>query len=491
MATLACVHADEPWSLKISPRCNRTLAESNYAGAALVQSQDFWTRAAWTIWSEFLRPNIPNHTPRRIVDVGCGFGLYNVHVSRHFAGEPFIVYFDNHRKAPESANGDKGRKTVSGWHNSADKMSFYNNDPSCTREIAEGNGVPHAKIEQLIAVDANLRALSGSVDLIYSHMSWGYHYPVSTYVAAAFMALGPGGTLLLTVRDPDAVAVAQDVGFRCSFVKTSYLHSTTTSPGPQTVAIMRCTKPMPPPRATVKDSTPANPAKKAATLVRKAAPADPVKKAATLVRKALADPAKKAAPAKNATTLVRKAPVDPVKKAATLVRKAAMPQQLIVQIGLKMLCDSKHSAVASSRIMLAAAGVCDATHCQYAARCVPTTAKSGSQVAEVIITFYDRAARSAFYSTLHKLIYKSKDKSADAAAFFPGLPVTTVVLRKNPADPPPGLNRAAKRVLAVGIVIAMLAAIVAFLYYTDRAHLPPGIAKSSFPVKESGQEEAA
>ena len=190
--------------------------------------------------------------------------------------------------------------------------------------------------------------------------------------------------------------------------------------------------------------------------------------------------------AKNATTLVRKAPVDPVKKAATLVRKAAMPQQLIVQVGLKMLCDSKHSAVASSRIMLAAAGVCDATHCQYAARCVPTTAKSGSQVAEVIITFYDRAARSAFYSTLHKLIYKSKDKSADAAAFFPGLPVTTVVLRKKPADPPAGLSRAAKKVLvATGGGIAVLAVIAAILYY-NRANLPPGLAKY-FPVKEAGE----
>ena len=188
-----------------------------------------------------------------------------------------------------------------------------------------------------------------------------------------------------------------------------------------------------------------------------------------------------AATAKNST------PADPAKKAATLVRKAAMPQQLIVQVGLKMPCDSKHSAVAQARIMLAAAGV----NATYAARCAPTpVAKGGSQVAEVIVTFYDRAVRSAFYTTLHKLIYKSKDKSADAAAFFPGLSVSTVVLRKNPADPPAGLSRAAKKVLlATGIAIAVLAAIAAIMYY-NRANLPPEIAKY-FPVKEAGKEEEA
>ena len=235
--------------------------------------------------------------------------------------------------------------------------------------------------------------------------------------------------------------------------------------------------------ATAMNSTPVVPAKKA----------DPVKKAATLVRKA-------AMPQQLivSTPVVPAKKADPVKKAATLVRKAAMPQQLIVQVGLKMPCDSKHPAVAQSRIMLAAAGI----NATYASRCASTTGKSGSQpsqVAEVVVTFYDRAVRSAFYTTLHKLVY-TRDKSAGAAAFFPGLSVTTVVLRKNPADPPSFLSRAStKIILSVAFMIAVLAVIVAIMHH-NRANLPPEIAKY-FPVKEtsfppmsateSGKEEAA
>jgi len=39
-----------------------------------------------------------------------------------------------------------------------------------------------------------------SVDIVYSHMSWGFHYPVNTYGEAVYRVLKPGGRLILTLR---------------------------------------------------------------------------------------------------------------------------------------------------------------------------------------------------------------------------------------------------------------------------------------------------
>ena len=175
--------------------------------------------AAWDTWSNFLQPNFPARPVRRLVDVGCGFGLYNVYVSRHYSGRSKIVYFDDTVPTPVAADGHTGRKTISGYHKKANQMSFYRSDPACTHALAVANGVPAQNVELLRATEDNLRDLAGSAQLIYSHMSWGYHYPVATYAAAAYAALAPGGKLLLTVRDTRALESARAAGFQPIFTK--------------------------------------------------------------------------------------------------------------------------------------------------------------------------------------------------------------------------------------------------------------------------------
>lgn len=39
-----------------------------------------------------------------------------------------------------------------------------------------------------------------TVDLVFSLVSWGYHYPVTDYLEDACALLRPGGTLILDVR---------------------------------------------------------------------------------------------------------------------------------------------------------------------------------------------------------------------------------------------------------------------------------------------------
>ena len=84
-------------------------------------------------------------------------------------------------------------------------MPFYENDLSCSKIIAVANGVPEERVHVVAATKDNLRAMNGTVDVIYSHVSYGFHYPTSTYAAEAFVAFKPGGLMLLTLRHGQGV----------------------------------------------------------------------------------------------------------------------------------------------------------------------------------------------------------------------------------------------------------------------------------------------
>lgn len=250
-----------PPRLTISKHCNESILASNYNGMQTrelqgFQTREYWEFAAWRTWNGFLKPVLPaSPQPSTIVDVGCGFALYDIYVHRHYKHSVKIIYFD---QAGPKTTTKKGFKLTGGWHdNVTRKMPFYHHDRSCVTDIAADNGVPPASTQLLEANVENMAALAGSVDVIYSHMSWGFHYPVKTYAAAAFTALRPGGLLLLTlikafankadgwvgtgkdrkygVKPQQEMADAVAVGFACSMLSNGYRS--------ERLNVMRCEKP--------------------------------------------------------------------------------------------------------------------------------------------------------------------------------------------------------------------------------------------------------
>ena len=79
------------------------------------------------------------------------------------------------------------------------RADFYNS-LELTRHMLVRNGLPEASLTTIEARDDNGIDLPERVDLVVSLISWGFHYPVATYLERSHELLKPGGKLILDVR---------------------------------------------------------------------------------------------------------------------------------------------------------------------------------------------------------------------------------------------------------------------------------------------------
>jgi len=88
--------------------------------------------------------------------------------------------------------------------------------------------VPAANIRLVDASAANLRRIGRqSADVVMSLWSWGFHYPLGTYLDAASEILKPSGRLILLVdevrkRVKQQVAALNATGLGCTRDKVDY-----------------------------------------------------------------------------------------------------------------------------------------------------------------------------------------------------------------------------------------------------------------------------
>jgi len=130
---------------------------------------------------EMIRPHLPQRAAATL-DIGCGMAGIDVLLWRHYGG-PVVNLLDG-----------TGNTEVRVLFHEA--MSPYNS-MTVARRLLETNGVPAASIVEW-PPDPN--ASVAPCDLIISLLSWGFHYPVLTYLALAVRCLRPGGRLILDVR---------------------------------------------------------------------------------------------------------------------------------------------------------------------------------------------------------------------------------------------------------------------------------------------------
>jgi len=167
-----------------------------------------------------LREAIPIEAPRRILDIGCGFALYDTFLLKHYGYPPDMHLYLFDKTTDLEKEKDEGFK-VGGFRREG--ISFYTN-LQCASDILISNGASKNNIHTLVVTENALSQLNpSSFDLVFSLLSYGHHYPVSTYMKEIKRILVQGGVLILDLRLKDGVTQGlselEQNGFTCEIFR--------------------------------------------------------------------------------------------------------------------------------------------------------------------------------------------------------------------------------------------------------------------------------
>lgn len=136
-----------------------------------------------------LKPHLPEHA-RAILDIGCGVAGIDVLMHAHYREKNQTI---------DICLLDKTEMPKRVYYGLEEKGSYYNS-LSIAREMLVLNGVaPEHILVQEVGDDYRI-AFRTKFDLVISLISWGFHYPVATYLEQVYELLQPGGVLILDVR---------------------------------------------------------------------------------------------------------------------------------------------------------------------------------------------------------------------------------------------------------------------------------------------------
>ena len=146
------------------------------------------------IISSFLRKK-----PTQVLDIGCGLGIYDLALHDFYKNNIKFHLLD------KTTTEEEEKKLYYGYNK---KGAFYNN-LNYTKEFLMLNGIDEKNINCIIVNDDNnvtnkyLQDNLSNVDLIISIISWGFHYPVETYIDTVHKILSDDGLLCFHCRDID------------------------------------------------------------------------------------------------------------------------------------------------------------------------------------------------------------------------------------------------------------------------------------------------
>lgn len=133
---------------------------------------------------------IKKYLPREanaILDIGCGVAGIDVPISHHYQNKVDIFLID------------KTHIDKNVYYNFKDTGSFYNS-LDVAKKILEINGVDSDKIHFQEATADNKIKFNQTFDVVISLLSWGFHYPVSTYLNEVYNKLNKNGILIVDMR---------------------------------------------------------------------------------------------------------------------------------------------------------------------------------------------------------------------------------------------------------------------------------------------------
>jgi hypothetical protein len=129
-----------------------------------------------------IKPFLPEK-PRTFLDIGAGIGGIDAKLSRVYQESTFYLLDRDYI--------GKGSKV--GWHDSDKTFAPYNSFDE-TRKFMTANGVAHSQYELVDRVPAV------DFDVVMSFLSWGFHYPVETYLTAVLACMHGHSVLIMDIR---------------------------------------------------------------------------------------------------------------------------------------------------------------------------------------------------------------------------------------------------------------------------------------------------
>lgn len=124
----------------------------------------------------------------RLLDIGCGVAGIDLFLDQHYGNRQPHIYLL-----------DKSHVEEKVFYLYKDKGAFYNS-LEVAKEVLTTNGIDPGHVHLIEATDNNDINTDDRMDLIISLISWGFHYPVETYLDRAYETLKPGGRLIIDVR---------------------------------------------------------------------------------------------------------------------------------------------------------------------------------------------------------------------------------------------------------------------------------------------------
>lgn len=127
-------------------------------------------------------------TCNSILDIGCGVAGIDVYLDRHYKGQQPDFYLLDRTKVEGSVF--YGFERTGAFYNSLD----------VARTMLTSNGIPDGRVHLLQATDKNEINIENPVDVVISLISWGFHYPIETYLSRVHGLLSDGGSLIVDIR---------------------------------------------------------------------------------------------------------------------------------------------------------------------------------------------------------------------------------------------------------------------------------------------------
>ena len=135
---------------------------------------------------EKLLPHIPKET-LSILDIGCGIAGLDIILNEYL--KPNKIYLLDKTKIEKKI-----------WYGFKKSGAFYNS-LELAKKTFELNGVNTNIIELIDApIDGNIPLEKESIDLVISTISWGFHYPIKTYIKSVLSLLKKKGVLIIDLR---------------------------------------------------------------------------------------------------------------------------------------------------------------------------------------------------------------------------------------------------------------------------------------------------